>query len=280
MRCRTAVQAVTGAGVIVKPQTRSISAGLGLADSMPGGPLHARFTHMAKNSATQDLSVILIPAIELLLNQGYSTTSVEELADASGISRSTFFRKFGSKEDIVFADHERILARVKEDLAGVTTDPLRTVADAALWVFDQHVRHRKTSLLRSRLLHQVQTLRDRELVTRHRYERIFLQHLQASLPQGDDREFGAVAFASAVVAVHNRALRQWLHDAESNSDELEDVNAARQLDRQLRSLMAIFGPVLLPASNTMPTRPAVVVTVLDPGVGTDDIVEAVRVALG
>ena len=56
-------------------------------------------------------------AIGLLARQGYDATSVEDLADAAGMSRSTFFRKFGSKEDVVFADHERILRQVTDSLA-------------------------------------------------------------------------------------------------------------------------------------------------------------------
>jgi AcrR family transcriptional regulator len=234
---------------------------------------------MVKNPATQDPGMALASALELLIRQGYNTTPVEELADAAGISRSTFFRKFGSKEDMVFADHERILARVDDALAAATVDPLTAVAEAALMVFDQHVRNRETSLLRNRLLHQVPTLRDRELVTTHRYERSFRHHLQASLPEADGRDFGAVAYAAAVVAVHNKVLRQWLRDAGSSSDDRPDTTAPTQLARELRALVNIFRPSLLPAAVPDPGRPAVVVTVLDPGAATGQILDAVREAL-
>lgn len=233
---------------------------------------------MVTNPATQDPGPALAAALELLIRQGYSSTPVEELADAVGISRSTFFRKFGSKEDMVFADHERILARVDADLAGATGDPLAAVAEAALMVFDQHVRNRETSLLRNRLLHQVQTLRDRELVTTHRYERSFRRHLQSALPEAG-REYGAVAFAAAVVAVHNRVLRHWLQEAEGGSDDQLDRDMASRLGRELRSLVNIFRPSLFPPAVPEPPRPAVVVTVLEPGAGTEQILEAVREAL-
>ena len=45
-------------------------------------------------------------ALDLLITQGFDATSVDELAAAAGISRSTFFRRFGSKENMVFADQE------------------------------------------------------------------------------------------------------------------------------------------------------------------------------
>jgi AcrR family transcriptional regulator len=165
-----------------------------------------------KHPTTQDSGPALAAALELLIRQGYNSTPVEELADAAGISRSTFFRKFRSKEDMVFADHERLLVQVEADLATVPGDPLAGVAKAALMVFEWHARNRETSLLRHRLLHQVQALRDRELVTTHRYERLFRRHLQSALPE-PGREYRAVAFAAAVVAVHNRVLRHWLQDA-------------------------------------------------------------------
>lgn len=233
---------------------------------------------MVTNPATQDPGPALAAALELLIRQGYSSTPVEELADAAGISRSTFFRKFGSKEDMVFTDHERILARVEADLADATGDPLAAVAGAALMVFDQHVRNRETSLLRNRLLHQVQTLRDRELVTTHRYERSFRRYMQSALPEAG-REYGAVAFAAAVVAVHNRVLRHWLQEAEGGSDDQLDRDMASRLGRELLSLVNIFRPFLFPQGVPEPPRPAVVVTVLEPGAGTEQILEAVREAL-
>jgi AcrR family transcriptional regulator len=238
----------------------------------------ARFTPMVKNSATKDPGPTVAAAIELLIRHGYNSTSVEDLANAAGISRSTFFRKFGSKEDMVFADHERLLARVEADLADAAGDPLAAVTESALMVFDQHVRNRKTSLLRNRLLHQVQTLRERELVTTHRYERSFRRHLQAALPDAD-REYPAVAFAAAVVAVHNRVLRHWLQDAEEGSDDRLDHAMTTRLGRELLSLRNIFHPTMFPPAVPGPTRPSVVVTVLDPGAGTEQIIFAVREAL-
>ena len=41
-------------------------------------------------------------SIRLLAEQGWEATTVDRLALAAGISRATFFRKYVSKEDIVF----------------------------------------------------------------------------------------------------------------------------------------------------------------------------------
>lgn len=43
-------------------------------------------------------------AIRLFLTQGYEATTVQQIADAAEISRSTLFRYFPTKEDLVVAD--------------------------------------------------------------------------------------------------------------------------------------------------------------------------------
>lgn len=47
---------------------------------------------------------IRVEAFRLFREQGYSATTVEQIADAAEISPSTFFRYFPSKEQVVLAD--------------------------------------------------------------------------------------------------------------------------------------------------------------------------------
>lgn len=217
-------------------------------------------------------------AIGLLARQGYDATSVEDLADAAGMSRSTFFRKFGSKEDVVFADHERILRQVTDSLAETMQEPLAAIGDAALLVFNHHLRNGETSRARYELMQAVPALRDRELVTSHRYERAFLQHLLDKLPDAERREYKAVSFAAAVVAVHNAFLRRWLRSGAAQETESAARDRATALANELQALSEIFRPVLLGSGPAHPS-PAVVVTVLAAGADKDAIVQAVRDAL-
>ncbi|MDN3936960.1 TetR family transcriptional regulator [Arthrobacter sp. YD4] len=248
---------------------------------------------MTSQPVTHDADSPAAAAIGLLARQGFDATSVEELAEAAGMSRSTFFRKFGSKEDVVFADHERILTQVTGRLAQSRQDPLAGVEDAALLVFEHHLRHRETSRARYELMQAVPSLRDRELVTSHRYERAFLVHLLDRLPAAaaagtgdqlagaDHREHTAVAYAAAVVAVHNAFLRQWLRSPateETRQQENADTGRMRDLATELRGLSALFRPVLL---GTAPAAAAstVVVTVLAGAADKDAVARAVRDAL-
>src|SRR5689334_12921364 len=78
---------------------------------------------------------VVAAALELFADQGFDQTSVEQIAKAAGVSRSTFFRQFGGKDDVVFADHEFLLARLRDHFADSDGDPWTTVADGAMLVF-------------------------------------------------------------------------------------------------------------------------------------------------
>lgn len=233
-------------------------------------------------------------AVDLFTRQGYEKTTVEEIADAARVSRATFFRRYRSKEDVVFADHELLLEEVVVMLAATRPEarsseeagrdaghgwdpeagPYLEVCRAARMVFDHHVGQRETSLARYALLQQVPALRDRELVTTHRYERAFTQYLRDTLPPDRSHTTASIAFAASVVAVHNAILRRWLR------------NPSLDLRPDLEEAFADLRRAVVLGQGGVPTQPEaryrrrVVVTVLDGDTPPDDVAHAVRDALG
>jgi AcrR family transcriptional regulator len=166
-----------------------------------------------------------VAALRLLLKRGFDTTSVDELAEAAGLSRSTFFRRYHSKEGMVFADQEERLAAASLALKVHADEGALALVPAALSVFDHHAARPEVAEVRWDLLHEVPALRDRELVSTHRFERLFRDHLLKDMPLPDgipDRVRGthrpdaartwAVGLASATVAVHNDFLRSWMRE--------------------------------------------------------------------
>jgi AcrR family transcriptional regulator len=205
-------------------------------------------------------------AIGVFSSRGYDATTVDDLAEAMELSRSTFFRRFGSKDDVVFADHELLLHRVGAYLATTALSPLEAVCAAGRMVFEHHVDRRAVSVARFALLHDVPALRDRELITSHRYERAFTEYLRGALPAGPQREYVSVAFAAAAVALHNAVLRQWLFDP--------DTDLAPMLRSQLRALTRAFA-----TAEDEPEKARVVVTVFDPDADREAILESIRASL-
>lgn len=145
-------------------------------------------------------------ALRLFADQGYEATSVDEIAEAAGISRRTFFRQFRSKEDVIFADHEAQLAAAAEYLQQARIDPWDAVCEAAAQVFERFTRWRDIAERRYHVVRRVPALRDREIVTVFRYERLFTDYLRERLP--DSSDLARVQFTAAVTATHNYLLRR------------------------------------------------------------------------
>lgn len=151
---------------------------------------------------------VVAAALELFQTQGFDQTSVEQIAKAAGVSRSTFFRQFGGKEDVIFADHELLLDRLREFLAEGHDDPWGAVCAASESVFAHFAHDPELARRRYQVVRQVPVLREREIITVFRYERLFDEYLRAALPGVDPLD--AVGFSALVTAVHNHVLRQLL----------------------------------------------------------------------
>lgn len=215
--------------------------------------------------AAEGLQEIAAVAIDLLAQRGYDATSVGELADALDVSRSTFFRRFKTKEEIVFADHAYLLERLTDFLAEDTADPFAAVNSACLMVLKHHIARPEATLKRHALLRGNPSLRERELVMSHRYERIFRNHLASRIAPAPSRSWIPSAYAAASVAVHNDALRKWLSDT--------SADVAGSLPRQLGDLAQAFrSPAEYPQAQVM-------VAVYDSTTSAEAVLQAVRGAI-
>ncbi|WP_438353680.1 TetR family transcriptional regulator [Microbacterium sp. CJ88] len=163
-------------------------------------------TESAPSSASR--TAVVAAAIDLFAEQGFDQTSVEQIARAAGVSRSTFFRQFGGKDDVVFADHELLLEQLRTYLEARHENPWAAVCDASVQVYRHFAADPELARRRYTVVRQIPALRDREIVTVFRYERLFDEYLRGALPGLDPLD--AVGFSALVTAVHNHVLRQLL----------------------------------------------------------------------
>lgn len=160
--------------------------------------------------------------MELFLSRGFEATSVPHIAEAAGISRSTFFRQFRSKEDVVFADHDELVDQAEKYLTATDADPWQAVCEAAAMVFRHYERQGSLARQRYQVVNAVPALRDKELVTVFRYEQLFNQHLRKAVPGMEPLE--GIRFTSSVVSTNNYFLRRLMRDATPPKEaELRDA---------------------------------------------------------
>ncbi len=157
-------------------------------------------------------------ALTLFHEQGFEATSVDQIARAAAVSRSTFFRQFGGKDDVVFADHEVLLAELRAFLEAPHDDPWQAVCAASELAFRHFGADLDVGRLRYQVVREVPALREREIVTVFRYERLFDEYLRRSLPGLDPVD--AVGFAALTTAVHNHVLRRLLRGEDVSIDVL------------------------------------------------------------
>jgi AcrR family transcriptional regulator len=194
-------------------------------------------------------------AMELFATKGYEATTVDEIAGAAGVARRTFFRHFRSKEEAIFPDHDDTLVRAEAVLnaAPAHEHPLDTVCRGIKEVMKMYAAKPAVSVARYKLTREVPTLREAEIASVARYERLFTRYLLGHFDEhdhhvGNDDPLLAEVAASAVVTAHNHVLRRWLR-----ADGQGDVET--QLDHAFSIVRETFGAGI-GAGRIVGTEPA------------------------
>ncbi|MFD5753376.1 TetR family transcriptional regulator [Streptomyces sp. NPDC127033] len=228
-------------------------------------------------------------AMELFATKGYEATTVDEIAATAGVARRTFFRHFRSKEEAIFPDHDDTLVRAEAVLnaAPPHEHPLDTVCRGIKEVMRMYAASPAVSVERYRLTREVPTLREREIASVARYERLFTRYLLGHFDErdhtdGNDDPLLAEVAASAVVTAHNHVLRRWLRAGGEG-----DVEG--QLDHAFAIVRDTFGTGIgagramgrapLPAAATARATGDVLVTVARTDAPLEEVMRTIQRAL-
>jgi len=172
-------------------------------------------------------------ALRLFDERGYERTTIDDIADRAGVARATFFRHYRSKEDVIFPDHDQLLAQVGDRLASSTqATALAAVTDAVRLVLLHYVDEGEWARRRYRLTSSVAALRNREIASGARYQRLFREFIAGWIGDRPDAALQAEIMSAAVVAAHNHVLRRWLRG--------ESAHPAEEVDEALGRVLALF----------------------------------------
>jgi len=202
-------------------------------------------------------SRLQLAALELFARDGYEATTVDDVAAKAETSRRTFFRYFRSKEDAVFPDHEFLLRRVEQELAGGSdaASPVRAACRALSVVFESYLADADVSLRRYRLISSIPALRDRENASIARYQRLLTVYLRKRFGDTPEDALQAEMAAASAIAAHNAVLRTWLHADCSGAPRAD-------LDRAFAQVSASFEPGEVDTGRA-PTARRVVLLAID-----------------
>jgi AcrR family transcriptional regulator len=198
-------------------------------------------------------------AFALFDERGYEQTTVDDITERAGLGRTTFFRHYRTKEDVIFPDHDRLLEQVEERLrTSGQGSALGAVADAVRLVLLHYVDEGDLARRRYALTSKVPALHDREIVSGARYQRLFREFIAGWRPEpgrtepgrpepgrpdpsrpdavrprsGESAQLRAEMAAAALVAAHNHVLRRWLRG--------ESPDPVREVDEALRLVTELF----------------------------------------
>lgn len=159
-------------------------------------------------------------AFALFGERGFERTTVDDIAERAGVGRTTFFRHFGSKEQVIFPDHDGLLEAIRNRLS--TSRPATAtvaVTEAARVVLEHYVAEGDRARERYALTRTVPALRDRERAGIQQYERLFTGFIHDWLGGGPTTALRSELLANAVVTAHNHVLRGWLRREIADPEE-------------------------------------------------------------
>ena len=174
--------------------------------------------------ATDVAERLRLAAFDLFAEQGYDATTVDHIAERAGVGRSTFFRVFRTKEDVIFPDHDEVLARIGERFSAASTEhSLIAVTEAARVVLRSYLADPDRARQRYALTRAVPALRQREIASMQQYQRAFREFIRSWIgePADPQTDLRAELMAAAVVTAHNHVLRHWLRGPTAGIDDVE-----------------------------------------------------------
>ena len=177
-------------------------------------------------------SEVTTVAMRLFLDQGFEQTTVDQIVAAAGISRRSFFRYFGTKEDIVLGDLAAQGTLVQEALEAVPLEvgPWEALR-AGMNAVDALEVDPEVTLKISKMMDRTPSLRARSIEKHLHWQSLLVPNIRRRLGIGEHEEnLAADAIVASAIACLDVAGELWTQsDGRGSLAALYDqaVNAVR-----------------------------------------------------
>jgi AcrR family transcriptional regulator len=165
---------------------------------------------------------IAATAMRLFAENGFDTTTVDQIAGAVGISRRSFFHYFGSKEDLVLGDTEALGESVRAALEARPDDESAWAAiRAAFLTIRPADKTQEEQLTLARIHHEAPSVRARHLEKHLRWQELLAPDIQRrlGLPPTTTPDPRALAFVAAALACFDAAVDAWYRSGGAEDPE-------------------------------------------------------------
>lgn len=138
----------------------------------------------SRQSAYAEITSI---AMRLFLDQGFEQTTIDQIASTAGISRRSFFRYFGTKEDIVLGDLASQGELLRDALEKVppTIGPWEALRQALHAVDALHVEPGVTLKIAT-MMYRTPSLRSRSIEKHLHWQSLLVPNIRRRLGLADD----------------------------------------------------------------------------------------------
>jgi AcrR family transcriptional regulator len=161
-------------------------------------------------------------ALGVLGERGFDGVTIDDLAQAAGISRRTFFRYFPSKEEVVISAFDDAAGELVEAVRGrpASEAPLLVLRHALTTTLERFIREPARTRALLRLIQATPALRAQFLDRQDRWREELGREVARRLPAGRARALLARLAAAVALGTVDAALAVWTEDEASDLSEV------------------------------------------------------------
>jgi AcrR family transcriptional regulator len=151
-------------------------------------------------------------ALELFVARGFDNVTTDDIAAAVDVSKTTFYRYFESKEDVLLGNTAERLAAIRQAFEDRPADEpvLVTVRHAITSLVSHYDQTRDAALLKARVMRDSPSVRARNLEQQAAWESVVADFVRSRIPESSERELRSRVIAATVIASLRATVDYWV----------------------------------------------------------------------